>query len=79
MYYSIQYLRALAAVLVVITHISHKLDVNSYNFIGDFSIGAYGVDLFFIISGFIMTHTIMGKPNNPILFLSARFKRIFPL
>lgn len=79
MYYSIQYLRAVAALMVVCTHITYKLNTNSLSFVGSFDVGAYGVDLFFVISGFIMTNTIVNKPNRPVKFLMARFKRIFPL
>lgn len=79
MFYSIQYLRALAAMMVVLTHMAHKLESNSINFLGDFWIGAYGVDLFFIISGFIMTNTVSGKKSRPLMFIVARFKRILPL
>jgi len=46
MYITIQYFRALAAIMVVLTHISFKLEVHSSNFLNLFSIGGYGVDLF---------------------------------
>ena len=45
--YGIQYLRALAALAVVVFHAAER---SGYAF----AIGAAGVDIFFVISGFIM-------------------------
>ncbi len=61
---SIQALRALAATSVVLYHIS---------FIGK---GAFGVDVFFVISGFIICHISALKPDK---FLLKRIFRIVPL
>lgn len=69
----IQELRGLAALLVTITHLNHFLGIyKSFN-------GSIGVDIFFIISGFIMNHVI--KNNNYTFkdFLIKRFSRIYPL
>lgn len=41
--------------------------------------GGSGVDLFFVISGFIMVHTTKAKPPTPAQFLVARFARIAPI
>jgi peptidoglycan/LPS O-acetylase OafA/YrhL len=79
MFVSIQYLRALAAIMVVLAHTSKKLDVNSYNPLSGYHIGEYGVDLFFIISGFIMCLTVDNKSQSFSRFMVARFIRILPL
>ncbi|MGF1698656.1 acyltransferase [Vibrio lamellibrachiae] len=79
MYISVQYLRAFAAILVLLTHTAFKLETHSDNIIDWFNIGTYGVDLFFIISGFIMCLTVERKTLNFSTFMKARFVRILPL
>ena len=66
---SIQLLRAVAAISVVYAHYAH------YAF-PSFATGAYGVDIFFIISGFIIAYITR---NNTESFLKKRFIRIIPL
>jgi exopolysaccharide production protein ExoZ len=41
--------------------------------------GGYGVDLFFVISGFIMLVTTWDKPIGPIEFVWHRIRRVVPL
>ncbi|RAZ89335.1 acyltransferase [Mesorhizobium hawassense] len=67
-----QYLRALAACAVVFFHVSEQ-------FGGPFDVGAAGVDIFFVISGFIMWVTTAGRPADPWRFMSRRITRIVPL
>jgi exopolysaccharide production protein ExoZ len=67
----IQILRAVAALLVLYSHAWHR----------EGQPGASGVDLFFIISGFIMVYISSGnfeRPRAPIDFLTNRAKRIVP-
>ncbi len=70
--YSIQYLRALAASAVVCFHVSEQ-------FGGPFATGAAGVDVFFVISGFIMWVTTARKPVGPWRFIGRRITRIVPV
>lgn len=63
-FHSIQALRGIAALFVVVSHLS---------FIG---IGAFGVDIFFCISGFIMMYV---TSKNSEHFLTKRLIRIVPL
>lgn len=79
MYISVQYLRALAALFVLLAHIGFKLEVHSINLLSSYKIGSYGVDFFFIISGFIMCLTIDKNKSTVIAFMKARFIRIIPL
>jgi peptidoglycan/LPS O-acetylase OafA/YrhL len=68
----IQYLRGVASILVVFAHF--KLFP-----IYDFFCGAIGVDIFFIISGFIMAKGIQRFSENKFYFIVNRFIRILPL
>jgi exopolysaccharide production protein ExoZ len=70
--WSIQYLRALAALCVVVFH---ALESSPYRL----RVGAAGVDVFFIISGFIMATLMLGAEADPKRFLSRRINRIVPL
>ena len=68
---SIQYLRAFAALGVVLYHVSpaeHPIMV-----------GNAGVDIFFVISGFIMWNITAERPTSPSAFLKNRLIRIAPL
>src|SRR5690625_1923013 len=80
---SVHYLRGLAALIVVCFHYRYYLN-DSFPVvdIGDilFSNGAYGVDLFFIISGFIICYSTERIEKFPALsFAMKRFFRIYPL
>lgn len=70
---SLQILRAFAAISVVITH--SGMAIKGVN-IGD--LGVIGVDLFFILSGFLMTYTFK-ESRVGWTFLKARILRIYPI
>jgi peptidoglycan/LPS O-acetylase OafA/YrhL len=75
---NIQSLRALAALMVVFVHIE-ALAVMAGGRAEALDFGNGGVDLFFVISGFIMVFTTGRKPMGPMTFLAARWRRIAPL
>src|SRR5699024_4647506 len=79
----IQYLRGLAALMVVYFHFRYYLnDIYSKQDLGEFLFknGAFGVDLFFIISGFIICFATQRDEERPLLsYASKRFFRIYPL
>jgi exopolysaccharide production protein ExoZ len=70
--WSIQYLRFIAALGVILFH--SWADTHY-----PFPVGAAGVDLFFVISGFVMWQGVAEKPQTPGRFWSRRIRRIVPL
>lgn len=83
---SVQFLRFVAAIYVVLTHAHLYLSAN-HSFIFTpvfdrfFEYGPFGVHIFFVISGFIMVFTSrnkFGQARAPQDFLARRFIRIFP-
>jgi peptidoglycan/LPS O-acetylase OafA/YrhL len=73
---SLQYLRGIAAMMVVYCHGFDQLPwlkAIMPNF------GLSGVDLFFVISGFIMVFVTAGAEASPIDFFRRRIVRIVPL
>ncbi|MCE2660128.1 MAG: acyltransferase [Rubrivivax sp.] len=75
---NIQALRAIAALLVVFYHLQAPLE----RYIGagmHTSFGASGVDIFFVISGFIMFYTNRDYARSSAQFLKDRVIRIVPL
>lgn len=79
---NIQLLRALAVLMVVLYHSSGTLNTYDFDFIDNTGIdrwGAYGVDVFFIISGYIMAMIDHKKNKTPWQFAKDRIKRIVPL
>ncbi|MFN4848391.1 MAG: acyltransferase family protein [Rhodoluna sp.] len=70
----IQGLRAIAIILVIALHLN----------LAGFSAGFIGVDIFFVVSGYVITLSIQKKPAKQIIrnlvdFWRARFVRIFPV
>ena len=68
----IQYLRGFAAFGVFAFHLGEMYDF-------DFSIGPAGVDIFFIISGFVMWVTTSNKEIDFTDFMKKRLQRLVPL
>jgi exopolysaccharide production protein ExoZ len=80
---SIQALRAVAALLVVFAHLWPDLiGFGLQDRIPNFILGASGVDLFFVISGFVMVYSsesLFGRRGTPARFFARRLVRIVPL
>jgi exopolysaccharide production protein ExoZ len=81
---SVQALRGIAALAVMLFHFRSKINYPSYP-IGDwlFIHGAVGVDLFFVISGFIMVYTSHDTSKHGVYevasFYVKRFSRVYPV
>lgn len=73
---SLQILRAFAALSVLVTHVFQK---TNYKPFGDYFLsGQYGVDVFFILSGFLIYLTV--KENTTVIdYAKKRIFRIYPL
>lgn len=76
---SIQIMRGIAAVLVVLLHISIKGAQYGNGALQGFTIGGSGVDLFFIISGYIMCASTINRELTFGGFMLHRVRRIIPL
>lgn len=77
---SVHYLRGIAALLVVFFHFRSFLDnVYVQKDLGNilFGSGAFGVDLFFMISGFIISLSTE-RTSSVSVFITRRFFRIYP-
>jgi peptidoglycan/LPS O-acetylase OafA/YrhL len=75
---NVQALRAVAALMVVCVHLQALAIMGGApGRVTD--AGNAGVDLFFVISGFIMVFTTGRKPQGPLAFLGSRLRRIVPL
>jgi exopolysaccharide production protein ExoZ len=66
---SLQLLRFVAAALIVLHHAMRE-------FLGSFAFGEFGVDIFFVISGFIISHITQDGREQ---FFTRRLIRIVPL
>jgi exopolysaccharide production protein ExoZ len=80
----IQILRAVAALAVLVSHISLLLSsLGGWPAaLPDFKFGEAGVDLFFVISGFVMVYAsepLFARADGPPTFLAHRLIRIVPL
>ncbi|MCR6794678.1 acyltransferase family protein [Bacillus paranthracis] len=81
--YSLQSIRGIAAILVLLHHASFIINkYHNYEYVGGiFHYGSLGVDLFFILSGFIiyyLHHSDIGEPKRVGTFLKKRTIRVYP-
>ncbi|MDD4914429.1 MAG: acyltransferase [Methylococcales bacterium] len=78
---SLQAIRGFAATGVMLAHGSSMLDERlGYLFLNNLSmVGASGVDVFFVLSGFIILYTSSSGQTTFGNFLKRRFIRIYPI
>lgn len=77
MLFNVQVLRGVSAAIVIWVHAQSLVLAGVSGILSEFGYG--GVDLFFVISGFIMVHTTRSGMLGPIGFLKKRLSRIVPL
>src|SRR5207248_11683851 len=70
--FTIQFLRAVSAVAVVVGHIDEIYQL-------EWRLGVADVDLFFVISGFIMWLVMRKSEATPTKFVKKRLLRIVPV
>lgn len=76
----LQYLRGIAALSVVYFHAVLQLYNISPGTTPAFPVfGEFGVDLFFVLSGFVMWYTTAGRRTTTLAFYGRRIARIVPL
>lgn len=76
---AIQILRGIAALAVVLHHIPQYIVSRSLIPAYTLESGAAGVDIFFVISGFVMHAATVNRHNQPLDFFVRRLARIVPI
>ncbi|MGQ7945112.1 acyltransferase family protein [Flavobacterium sp. WC2509] len=79
-FFELDALRGLAAMAVVLFHYTYGIDNGKNTFSANkfyFSYGYLGVDLFFLISGFVIFMTL-DRTKRPFDFVVSRFSRLYP-
>jgi peptidoglycan/LPS O-acetylase OafA/YrhL len=71
---NVEALRAIAALAVVLVHLRVFLQMLRIP-----NIGGGGVDLFFVISGYLMVYTTRRSTPRPFEFFARRLARIAPM
>lgn len=80
-YLGLQILRIIAACMVLVTHATLYTHERLDNQFRVWEAGALGVDIFFVLSGFVMVYssTKLLKPNGWKIFAERRIVRIVPM
>jgi peptidoglycan/LPS O-acetylase OafA/YrhL len=77
-YADIQVLRAIACLMVILHHVSIT-HTTLRTLPGELESPFWmGVELFFVISGFVVTRSLLGKNTSAVAFLLRRFFRLTP-
>ncbi len=76
--FNLQALRAIAAIMVVFHHLQAMVS-DAFGPFTQSAYGAFGVDIFFVVSGFIMFYSNQNFQKSSGYFLQSRLWRIVPL
>jgi exopolysaccharide production protein ExoZ len=77
-FHNIQVLRGIAALMVAFHHSTGQIGAIG-NRVSDYDVGSLGVDIFFVISGFVIFLTANRTDTNAGAFIWNRIVRIVPL
>ena len=75
-------LRFLLAIWIAYFHVGHMYDHNGFGALPILELGVARVDVFFVLSGFVLTHIYWSSRGRPFefgSFMLARVARIYPL
>ena len=75
-------LRFLLAVWIAFFHVGHMYDHDGFGALPYLELGVARVDVFFVLSGFVLTHIYWSNRQRPFAFgdfMIARIARIYPL
>lgn len=79
MYHSIHFIRGVSSLLVLAAHIIFYLDSRILNIGLEWNVGTQGVEIFFVISGFVMIETLNNRKNITARdFIIGRIIRVVP-
>lgn len=79
---SLNGLRFLLAVWIAWFHVGHMFDDSGMGSLPFLRMGAMRVDIFFVLSGFVLAHVYWNRSSKPfdyVDFLVARLARIYPM
>ncbi|MAF58373.1 acyltransferase [Ponticaulis sp.] len=75
-------LRFILAIWIAYFHVGHMYDHDGFGALPYLELGVARVDVFFVLSGFVLTHIYWNNRNRPFAFgdfMVARIARIYPL
>ncbi len=79
---SLNGLRFILAIWIAYFHVGHMFDEDGFGMLPFLRLGIARVDVFFVLSGFVLSHVYWAqrtKPFNFLDFMVARLARIYPM
>jgi peptidoglycan/LPS O-acetylase OafA/YrhL len=75
-------LRFFLAIWIAYFHVGHMYDIDGFGALPILELGVARVDMFFVLSGFVLTHVYWANRDRPFdfgSFMIARIARVYPL
>lgn len=70
-------IRFLAAFAVFVAHLSSQPFTEGLNWRGTAAFGNLAVTVFFVLSGYVISHVTMQRERRPLLYVAARVSRLY--